>query len=135
MYGLMLWPIAQQYSKTTCWDLGKGDLHFLIGVNRPFYRYGGHIEFIRFKEYYGMPTSKHNPIYSFSIYAHFSGQFFFNFSKKKIVMGKKIVVLCLDVMMIAFVPRNIQWSFLFARKARIECKYWASAPWTSHHTH
>ena len=23
--------------------------------NRPFYRYGGHIEFIRFKEYYGMP--------------------------------------------------------------------------------
>ena len=23
--------------------------------NRPFYRYGGHIECIRFKEYYGMP--------------------------------------------------------------------------------
>ena len=23
--------------------------------NRPFYRKGGHIEFIRFKEYYGMP--------------------------------------------------------------------------------
>ena len=23
--------------------------------NRPFYRYGGHIEFIRVKEYYGMP--------------------------------------------------------------------------------
>ena len=23
--------------------------------NRPFYRYGGHIEFIRLKEYYGMP--------------------------------------------------------------------------------
>ena len=23
--------------------------------NRPFYRYGGHIEFIRCKEYYGMP--------------------------------------------------------------------------------
>ena len=22
--------------------------------NRPFYRFGGHIEFIRFKEYYGM---------------------------------------------------------------------------------
>ena len=24
-------------------------------INRPFYRYGGHIELIRFKEYYGMP--------------------------------------------------------------------------------
>ena len=24
-------------------------------TNRPFYRYGGHIEFSRFKEYYGMP--------------------------------------------------------------------------------
>ena len=23
--------------------------------NRPFYRYGGHIELIRFKEYYKMP--------------------------------------------------------------------------------
>ena len=26
-----------------------------IIINRPFYRCGGHIEFIRFKEYYGMP--------------------------------------------------------------------------------
>ena len=26
-----------------------------IQGNRPFYRYGGHIELIRFKEYYGMP--------------------------------------------------------------------------------
>ena len=25
-------------------------------LKRPFYRYGGHIEFIRFKEYYGMPS-------------------------------------------------------------------------------
>ena len=31
--------------------------------NRPFYRYGGHIEFISFKEYYGMPRG-----YSLSIY-------------------------------------------------------------------
>ena len=38
--------------------------------NRPFYRYGGHIELIRFKEYYGMPRGhEHDP--------------------KKIVMGKK----------------------------------------------
>ena len=30
----------------------KSRLHL---TNRPFYRYGGHIEFIRFKEYSGMP--------------------------------------------------------------------------------
>ena len=42
-----------------------------------------------------------------SIYARFSGQFFFKFSWKKIVMGKKIVVPCLDVIMISFLPRNI----------------------------
>ena len=28
---------------------------FLCFLNRPFYRYGGHIELIRFKEYYRMP--------------------------------------------------------------------------------
>ena len=37
--------------------------------NRPFYRYGGHIEFIRFKEYYGMPRG-----HWLSIYARFSGK-------------------------------------------------------------
>ena len=37
--------------------------------NRPFYRYGGHIEFIRFKEYYGMPRG-----HSLGIYACFSGK-------------------------------------------------------------
>ena len=37
--------------------------------NRPFNRYGGHIEFIRFKEYYGMPRGQ-----SLGIYARFSGQ-------------------------------------------------------------
>ena len=50
-------------------------------TNRPFYRYGGHIEFIRFKEYYGMPSGhEHDPIYSLSINAPFPGQFFFKFS-------------------------------------------------------
>ena len=37
--------------------------------NRPFYRYGGHIECIRFKEYYGMPRG-----HSLGIYARFSGK-------------------------------------------------------------
>ena len=46
-----------------------------------FYRYGGHIELIRFKEYYGMPRGhEQDPIYSLSIYARLSGQFFFTFS-------------------------------------------------------
>ena len=33
-------------------------------------------------------------------------------------MGKKIVVSCLEVIMIAFFPRNIQLSSIFAQKAR-----------------
>ena len=36
---------------------------------RPFYQYGGHIEFIRFKEYYGIPRG-----HSLTIYAGFSGK-------------------------------------------------------------
>ena len=36
--------------------------------NRIFYRYGGHIELIRFKEYYGIPRGhEHYPLYSHSI--------------------------------------------------------------------
>ena len=31
------------------------ELLFSSKTNRPFYRYGGHIELIRFKEYYRMP--------------------------------------------------------------------------------
>ena len=52
--------LFESYQKYLHWDKG----------NRPFYRYGGHIELIRFKEYYGMPRGhEHDP--------------------KKIVMGKK----------------------------------------------
>ena len=44
--------------------------------NGPFYRYGGHIEFIGFKEYYRMPRGyEHDPVY-----LGFSGQFFHKFS-------------------------------------------------------
>ena len=44
---------------------------FRIGRNvyRPFYRFGGHIEFIKFMEYYGMPRG-----YSLSIFTRFSGK-------------------------------------------------------------
>ena len=58
--------------------------------NGPLYRYGGHIELIRFNQIYGIPRGhERDPIYSLSIYARFPGQFFFKFSQKKIVMGKK----------------------------------------------
>ena len=63
---------------------------------------------------------EHDPVYSLIIYVRFSGQFFFQFSQKKIVMGKKIFVACLDVIMIAFFLRNTQGSSLFARKVRVE---------------
>ena len=46
----------------------------------------------------------HDPIYSLSIYTCFVGQFFLKFSYKKIIIGKKIVELFLDVTMIAFFP-------------------------------
>ena len=77
--------------------------------NRPFYRYGGHIELIRFKEYYGMPRGyEPDPIYSLSIYSRFSGQFFFKFSQKRLQWEKEIVVPFFYVIMIAFFPRNTQ---------------------------
>ena len=56
----------------------------LFPPNRPFYRYGSHIEFIRFKEYYGMPRG-----HSLSIYARFLG-------KKRtycIFLGKKAIII------------------------------------------
>ena len=85
-----------------------------VVLNRPFYRYDGHIELIA---QWGISTIRYTRI---SIFARFSSQFFFKFSKKKIVMGKKkIVVQCLDLIMISFSPRNIHWRSLFARKARV----------------
>ena len=52
---------------------------------------------------------EHGPIYSLSIYERISGQFFFKFSYKWIIMGKKILYhACLDVIKIVFFPRNIQ---------------------------
>ena len=36
------------------------------GTNRPFYRYGGHIELIQFKEYYRMPRGHEHISFVFS---------------------------------------------------------------------
>ena len=56
---------------------------FLIDL---FYRYGGHIELIRFKEYYGMPRGhEHDPIYAVSFYVRFPG----NFLQVSLENGKK----------------------------------------------
>ena len=53
--------------------ISKHSLNFnflcIFFMNRPFYQYGSHIEFIRFKEYHGMPSG-----YSLSIYARFLGK-------------------------------------------------------------
>ena len=38
----------------------------MVSVNRPFYRYGGHIELIRFKEYYRMPKGHEHISFVFS---------------------------------------------------------------------
>ena len=88
--------------------------------NRPFYRYGDHIELMRFKEYYGMPRGAWA---GYDILAHylralFGPLFLYVFL---IVTGKKkkIVVPCLAVIIIAFFPRNAQWSSPFSRKARV----------------
>ena len=76
---------------------------FLIDL---FYRYGGHIELIRFKEHYGMPRGhKHDPIYAVSFYLRFPGNFSLSFPRK---WEKKIVVPCLDIILITFLLRNVQ---------------------------
>ena len=83
-------------------------------INRPFHWYGGHIELIRFKEYCAWERSS----ILTSIYVHFSGQHYFSLSfPTKRLLGKKIIVPCLDVIMIAFFLWIIQWSSLFTWKA------------------
>ena len=53
----------------------------LTGINRPFYRYGSHIELLRFKEYYVLPMRhEHHPLYALSIR---NMVFTFNFSGKR----------------------------------------------------
>ena len=52
------------------WETNEREISAVLsGYNRPSYRYGSHIEFIRFKEYCGMPRE-----HLLSIYARFSGQ-------------------------------------------------------------
>ena len=75
-------------------------------LNSPFYRYFGHIELIQFKEYYRMPRGHEHISFVFS--SAFRDIFSSKFSWNKIVVGKKTLVPCLDVIMITLFPRNIQ---------------------------
>ena len=86
--------------------------------NRPFYRYGGHIEF-DLRSIIGCPGG----ISTFRLYfERFSGHFFLKFSQNQIVTGKKIFVPCLDVIMIAFFQfsiRNMVFHDIFLGKKAI----------------
>ena len=55
--------------------------------NRPFYRCGGHIELLRFKEDYG--GYEHDPFTRSVLTRALVGQFLFKFSWRKIVMGTR----------------------------------------------
>ena len=77
---------SEFYINRGTYRVNKKDRASLIS-NRPFYRYGGHIELLGFKEYYGMPGGRRGGegmstirCTRTSIYARFSGQFFFKFS-------------------------------------------------------
>ena len=58
---------------------------FIFIVNRPFYQYGGHIEFIIFMEYYGMPRG-----HSLSIYTGVFGKMR---TSMTIFIGKKAIII------------------------------------------
>ena len=100
-------------AKKNCIDLflflfkrtSKSQSSLFTLANRPFYRYGGHIELIRFKKYFRMPRGHEHII---CIFKHFLGHFFLKFSQNKIVMRKKILVLCLDEIMIPFFQFSIR---------------------------
>ena len=50
LWGWGAGEVQKKYSRK-----GKLNEKKFLHPNRPFYRYGGHIELIRFKEYYRMP--------------------------------------------------------------------------------
>ena len=61
-------------------------LHIIRKPNRPFYRYGRHIELIRFKEYYRMPRGHKHISFVFS---SAFGTFFLKVFLEKDCNGKK----------------------------------------------
>ena len=72
--------------------------------NRTFYRYGGHIELIVFKKYYGMPSGHENdPIYSHQYVRGLFGPIFLFKKDRCAVFGCNN-----DILVINFFSRNIQ---------------------------
>ena len=64
---------------TTCISDNTLNILMMIRINnRPFYRYGGIVELIRFKEYYRMPGGAW--AHFVCVFRRFSGHFFFKFS-------------------------------------------------------
>ena len=103
------------------------------GYKRPFYRYGGHIELIRFKEYYRVPKGhEQDLIYSLCIYARFSGQFFFTSFLEKGCNGKKKRCAMFECNNDCLFPKKYTMKFSFCPKSAR--KYWASAPLAFHNT-
>ena len=102
--------------------------------NKPFYRYGGHIEFIRFKGYYGMPRGEwaRSDVLASVLTRAFSGPFFFNFFLKKDFNGKKDRCAVFGRNNDRLFPEKYTLKFSFCPKSAR--KYWASAPWASHNT-
>ena len=118
----------------TAWEnLFKHQNIWYLLINRPFYQYGSHIEFIRFKEYYGMPRG-----HSLSIWAQF--------------LHKKRTLLYISWKKVHHYYIQTRHSNLFfplrsfSKKTyrkigpKSKRKYWASildcshAPWASHNT-
>ena len=75
---------------------------------------------------------EHVPIYSLSVYARFSGYFFFKFSKKKIAMGKEDRCAVFGCNNDCLFPGKCTVKLSFCPKSAR--KYLASAPWASHNT-
>ena len=63
--------------------------HLPLATKNLFYRYGGHIELIGFKTYYGMPRGhEHDPIYSHQ-YVRLLSNFSLRFPRKRLLWEKK----------------------------------------------
>ena len=99
---------SEFYINRGTYSVNKKDRASLIS-NRPFYRYGGHIELFGIEEYYGMPGCPEGgggrgraPVFTRAFRENFS----LSSPRKRLQWEKKIVVPCLDVIMIASLPIN-----------------------------
>jgi len=56
----------QEKMRSDCFERHDNFRTVRKSANRPFYRYGGHLELIRFKEYYRMPREHEHISFVFS---------------------------------------------------------------------